>query len=1080
MKEGDVIAGRFRLERRAGAGGMGTVFQALDEASGARVAIKTWSEGTAEPARTFVTPREERALARFEREADALATVSDAAIVRYIEHGTTESAEPYLVMQWVEGQDLASRLLGDGLSMSDTLRLALRLVPALRALHAHGIVHRDVKPANVMLEHGDVRSAVLVDLGVARRAELASATVSGARVGTPSYMAPEQIRDPRSVDGRADVFSLGCILFECLSGRRAFDAEDALGAIAKILLERAPSLTSARPEVPAPLGELIATLVHRERDLRPFADEALERALGAALASSEAFDLPAPTRSSRGTFVTSTEVFGTRGEAVSPSSAPYSQRVNRASTPPVPPLVGRGREFGELSSLLRSGARCVGLWGAAGIGKTRLALELLREQNPSDEERWFIELGRARSADDALRVIAQRAGARVQGDEAVAGALARAFAREGSLLLILDAADVLKSELGSLFDAWSRAAPRARFITTSRERLQVRGGFGLEVGPLTTLAERDLTPYTQVELSAAAQLFVERAREHAALEIESALERQRVERIALALEGVPLAIELAAARAATLGIEQLLTQLARAGGATMHEAIHASVELLSPRQRDVLFACAVFAGAFDAQAAEAVVEPAKGPSVVDILASLREKSLLAASDSRLFLYAPLRNYAQKELTASGSEASVRARHAAYQSTRARALTRLRALEGSRKALELIEVEADDLLSAIEYALTREPPDLELGFSAIVALEPLIVARGPLPVFIDLLTRALARGQSSRPHAAPELCAPVLHMRARLLVTRGEFEAARVDLTEARALAELGPDPALLGASWLEFGVLQHFQRALPEARACYERALELLGNRQHPSIRGRCYGNLGAVLHDQGKLTEAAAHYWKAIRELEETGETRELGNFLSNLALVEQELGARDNARKHYEHAISLQTELGETRLRAIALGNLGSLEAECGDFASARRCHEQALELLEPLGDSYSEALCRARLGAALSMLGSVGEANEQLARARRLLSDADGARFAAVRLQRAFLDLRLSNDALAAGDLTEATRRLTLAESLREEISNSEVHGQPLPSVSDDVRATLRTLTPLFRALRQRLAASPPPEA
>ena len=344
--------------------------------------------------------------------------------------------------------------------------------------------------------------------------------------------------------------------------------------------------------------------------------------------------------------------------------------------------------------------------------------------------------------------------------------------------------------------------------------------------------------------------------------------------------------------------------------------------------------------------------------------------------------------------------------------------------------------------------------------------------------MNVLNRGISAAEASGFEQSAELLARVLALRGRLLTTTGSFALARQDLLCARDIAQARGVRELEGSILLEIGVNHHFQRELGAARDCYERALELCAGTRQDSVRGRCYGNLGAVLHDEGRLTEAAAHYWKGIRTLEESGEARELGNFLSNLAVLEQELGARSDARRHYQQALAHLEGLAEARLHAIALGNLGVLESEEGAWDAAKKCHQRALELLRTQHDPFSEALCRARLGAALAMLQREEEADEELSRARRMIADADAPRVAAVRLQRAFLDLARARRALDSGERSESERRLSLAEDVCLEIANEQHDGVKLKTLSDDVRATLRVLGPLLRSTRQRITASTDP--
>jgi serine/threonine protein kinase len=204
------IADRFEIESVAGTGAMGTVYRARDLES---------------PARTTVALKVVRgafANARFEREAMLLEQIEGEGIVRYVAHGRIDAESMYLAMEWLEGEGLDARLARGPLAIGECIALGRRLARALGIAHARGVVHRDVKPSNVILRGGLAAEATLVDFGIARApGALRAMTATGAVIGTPQYMAPEQARG-ESLDGRADVFSLGCLLFECLSGRAAF------------------------------------------------------------------------------------------------------------------------------------------------------------------------------------------------------------------------------------------------------------------------------------------------------------------------------------------------------------------------------------------------------------------------------------------------------------------------------------------------------------------------------------------------------------------------------------------------------------------------------------------------------------------------------------------------------------------------------------------------------------------------------------------------------------------------------------------------------------------------------------------
>jgi len=259
MRRGERVASRFEILGEAGRGGMGTVFRARDHRSKRDVALKV------------LAVRGRDSVARFEREAAILSQLHHPNVVEYVAHGVVPSGPCWLVMEWVDGETLTDRLDRVGIDARETVALAAQVASALAALHALGIVHRDVKPSNLMLIGGDPSKVKLVDFGVARRtAELDRLTRTGAMIGTAGYMAPEQARgDHIELDGRADLFALGCVMHECLTGTPTFRGESTLACRAKVLLHDPPRVRKIAPELPAALEAIVASLLMRAADDRP-------------------------------------------------------------------------------------------------------------------------------------------------------------------------------------------------------------------------------------------------------------------------------------------------------------------------------------------------------------------------------------------------------------------------------------------------------------------------------------------------------------------------------------------------------------------------------------------------------------------------------------------------------------------------------------------------------------------------------------------------------------------------------------------------------------------------------------------
>ena len=305
-----VLDHRFELEREVGGGGMGRIWRARDREGERPVAIK------------LIAGDDPAAAERFRREAALLAAIRHPGIVDYVAHGTVDG-QPYLAMEWLDGVDLAVRMRGVrvdahatvpatpfagdaaavgagaatatgelpavggataapaatvGLPVAEVVVMARRLASALGEVHARGVVHRDLKPDNIFLLDGDLTRAKLIDFGVARDLQPSAAlTEAGLVIGTPYYMAPEQVRG-EDVGPSADVWGLGCVLYEALAGRPPFSASHPLAAMARIIVDEPAALAGLRPDVPAALAELVHAMLAKPPAARPRSGEPLAQA----------------------------------------------------------------------------------------------------------------------------------------------------------------------------------------------------------------------------------------------------------------------------------------------------------------------------------------------------------------------------------------------------------------------------------------------------------------------------------------------------------------------------------------------------------------------------------------------------------------------------------------------------------------------------------------------------------------------------------------------------------------------------------------------------------------------------------
>lgn len=257
------LANRFLVEREVGRGAMGIVYRAHDQVSGQLVALKVI-------ALPGMDAGEE---ARFKREGRMLAGLNHPGIVRVVAFGQLDEGQPYVAMEWLEGEDIAQRQRRAPLPLLDCLRSAAEIADALGAAHRAGIVHRDVKPSNVILVGSAPGQAgpcpvKLVDFGVASAGD-SKLTRTGAIVGTPAYMAPEQARGEGDVDARADLYALGATLFEMLTGRPPHVGPTPIAILARLVTTPPPHLAELLPSVPLQLDELMVRLLAMVADERP-------------------------------------------------------------------------------------------------------------------------------------------------------------------------------------------------------------------------------------------------------------------------------------------------------------------------------------------------------------------------------------------------------------------------------------------------------------------------------------------------------------------------------------------------------------------------------------------------------------------------------------------------------------------------------------------------------------------------------------------------------------------------------------------------------------------------------------------
>ena len=932
--------GSYEIGPRLGAGGMGEVYRAKDTRLEREVAIKTLSvERCSQP----------DALSRFEQEARSACALNHPNIVTIYELGQVNGTR-YISMELVIGETVREMLGAGPIPFRKAVAIAAQIADALAKAHAAGIVHRDLKPENLMVS-GDATAKIL-DFGLAKllaadqaRGSDASTNITehGTVMGTVGYMSPEQATGG-VVDFRSDQFSFGSVLYEMVTGFPTFRKKTYAETMAAILRDEPERLGSRMPQAPPPFIWIVERCLAKDPKERYASTQDLARDLAAVR------DRLAET--------------STRSSETRPDNLPVQRTA----------FIGREHEAAALRQLLTRGdVQLVTLTGPGGIGKTRLALKVaaeVGEEFPGGV--CFVALSGVSDRALIASTIAQALGVRETGNQSPQESLKEYMSGlDQPMLLLLDNFEHLVSAAPMITQLLT-TGPKLKVAVTSQAPLHVYGEHEFPVPPLALPDLKSVPSLEVLSRLPSVALFVERAR---AVKREFALTKENASAVAAIcarLDGLPLAIELAAARIKLLPPTAMLARLESrlnllTGGAcdlpTRQQTLRSTVDwshgLLNAAEQTLLRRLSVFAGGCTLEGVEAVCDT-KGDLGLDILdgmASMVDKSLAQQverddGETRFVMLSTIREYALERLGESNDEAATRRAHAAYYLVLAE--------EGAEDVLahpewlDRFDLEHDNFRLALNYLI--KTGDAEWGLRLGAALFHFWETREYLAEGRDAITRVLAlEGTANQ----PKLRARLLFAAAVLAGEQGDYASARQRFEDSLEICLELNDNRGVAVALNALAVNARDRGELPQACLLFERCVAIWKDLGDSGDIARALSNLANVTKLQGEYARASSIYDECLTMFRQAGDGAGVAWTLNYQGDVAREKANLVAARSFCEQSLAAFRELRDGWGIASALSDLASLSCDQGNDAEARRLYGESIRMFQELG--YKRGIAR-----------------------------------------------------------------------------------------------------------------------
>ena len=838
-----------------GQGGFGIVYRCAQVSLDRTVAVKVLTRDIDQDRERFL--REQRAMARLTAHPN---------VVGVLQVGETESGHPYLIMPYHPQGSLQARIRRLGvLPAQEVLRIGVKIAGALESAHRLEVVHRDVKPSNILVT--DYGEPALSDFGIAHITG-GFTTATGTFTGSPAFTAPEILRgDPPN--SASDVYGLGATLFAAITGHAAYErrsGERVVAQFLRIATEPIPDLRWSG------IADDISSVIERSMARDP-SDRPSAKMLGDELLRLQA---------DHGYPVDDMALLGGSPQPERPALSAAARRSAGTLPLELTSFVGRRAELAQVKSLLAT-SRLITLTGVGGVGKTRLALRAAAEAGSPDGAR-LIELGELRDASLLVEVVAAGLGLRDESARSLREVTVD-FLSSRDLLLVLDNCEHVVDAVAKLAEALLWECPQLRILATGRERLGINGESVLQLSPLTIPDAHSEPTLGGLSDYDAVALFAERAAAALPGFELSQHNKTTVAQICSRVDGLPLAIELAAARLRAMSPEQILERLAdrydlltrgSRTAPTRQQTLACSIDwsynLCTSAEQRMWARLSVFAGSFELQAAEDICgADLSDVSADDLLSALVDKSILIRAESngevRFRLLETLRDYGRNKLRHNGEYDDIRRCHLDWY----RRLVNQAAAEWfSVRQVDWIRrlgSEESNLRDALEFSLLDCPV---IALEITGSLYPFGFARGALTETRRWLNRALAAAEA-QPTPARIRALYGAASSANMQGLPGDIQEGAARAAEAESLVQHMTDPVSHGLTAFAVGHAALLSGDFHRAREHFEKALAASDD---PTAHAGAMTLMGWAFEFEGDVSQALVWQEKALAFLESLGES--------------------------------------------------------------------------------------------------------------------------------------------------------------------------------------------------------------